>query len=150
MPRYRAYLLTLLLIVLVSVVRRVMQMMHAGVVMAGDGRHEGVIAQRGVRVVRMMMAEEPDRRRGGLMLSLLHALLYLALHLAQDRMMRRPSRQVERKHRRRPLEQSRRGQQGPSGGAGSAAGWQRKRQGASRLQDHLRYQLAGVLPPTLA
>lgn len=119
-----------------------MQMMYTRM-MPSDRRYQGMIAQRRMRMMRMMMTEESDRRGSSLMLSL-HALLDLALHLTQYRMMRRPSCQVEWEHRRRSLEQPGRGQQGSSGGAGAAAGRQRKGQTASRLQDHLRYQLAGV------
>lgn len=114
-----------------------------GRMMPSDRWYQGMIAQCRMRMMWVMMTEKSDRCGSGLMLSL-HALLDLTLHLTQNRMMRRPSCQVERKHRRRPLKQSGRGQQGSSGGAGTAAGRQRKRQTASRLQDHLRYQLAGV------
>lgn len=119
-----------------------MQMMYTRM-MPSDRRYQRMIAQRRMWMMRMMMTEKSDRRGSGLMLSL-HSLLDLALHLTQNRMMRRPSCQVEWEHRCRPLEQPGRGQQRSSGGAGAAARWQRKGQTASRFQDHLRYQLAGV------
>lgn len=133
--------LTFLLVLFLSVISSMMQMMYSGM-MPGDRRYQRMIAQRRMRMMRVMMAEESDRRGSSLMLGL-HALLYLALHLSQNRMMRRPSCQMEREHRRRSLKQPGRGQQGSTRSAGAAAGRQRKGQTASRLQDHLRYQLAG-------
>lgn len=133
--------LTFLLVLFLSVISSMMQMMYSGM-MSGDRRHQRMIAQRRMRMMRVMMTEESDGRGSGLMLGL-HALLYLALHLSQNRMMRRPSCQMKREHRRRSLEQPGRGQQGSTGSAGAVTRRQRKGQTASRLQDHLRYQLAG-------
>jgi len=136
------FLLTLLFVLFLSMISSMMQMMYSRM-MPSDRRYQRMIAQCRMRMMRVMMTEESDRCGSGLMLGL-HALLDLALHLTQNRMMRWPSCQVERKHRRRPLKQPGRGQQGSSGGARAAAGRQRKGQTASRLQNHLRYQLADV------
>lgn len=134
--------LTLLFVIFFPVISIMMHVMHSWM-MSGDRRYQRMIAQRWMRMMRMMMTEESDRRGSGLMLSL-HTLLDLTLHLSQNRMMRRPSCQMERKHRCRSLKQPGRGQQGSTGGAGAAARRQRKGQTTSRLQDHFRYQFAGV------
>lgn len=71
--------LTFLLVLFLSVISSMMQMMYSGMV-PGDRRYQRMIAQRRMRMMRVVMAEESDRG-SGLMLGL-HALLYLALYLS--------------------------------------------------------------------
>lgn len=100
---YTRYQLTLFLVILFTMISSVMQMMYAGM-MSSNRRYQSMIAQRRMRMMRVMMTEESDCCGSGLMLRL-HTLLDLALHLPENRMMRRPSCQMERKHGRRPLKQ---------------------------------------------
>lgn len=116
----------------------VMKMM-GGRMVASYRRHQGVVPQCRMRMMRMMMTEEPDSGSRRLMLGL-HRLLYLALYLAEDRMMGWPSCQVERKHGCRPLEQPGRCQQGTTGTGGTATRRQWEGQTTSWLQDHVWYQ----------
>lgn len=109
-------------------------------------RHQGVVPQCRMRMMRMMMTEEPDSGGGCLVLGL-HRLLYLALNLPEDRMMRWPSCQVKRKHRCRPLEQSGRSQEGTTGTSGAATRRQWEGQTASWFQDHVWDQLDDWLSP---
>ncbi|KOX71523.1 hypothetical protein WN51_02392 [Melipona quadrifasciata] len=129
--------LTFLLVILVGVIGAVMKMM-GGRMVASYRRHQGVVPQCRMRMMRMMMTEEPDSGGGCLVLSL-HRLLYLALNLSEDRMMRWPSCQVKRKHRCRPLEQSGRSQKGTTGTSGAATRRQWEGQTTSWFQDHDHY-----------
>lgn len=89
-------------------------------------------------MMRVMMTEEPRSSRGDLML--LHRLLDLALNLSENRMMRRPSCQMERKHRCRPLEEPSRAKERTAGGRGTSTRRRRKGQPTSWFQDHVRNQ----------
>lgn len=129
---------TFLLVILVGMIGTVMKMM-GGRMVASYRRHQGVVPQCRMRMMRMMMTEEPDSGSRRLMLGL-HRLLYLALYLAEDRMMGWPSCQVERKHGCRPLEQPGRCQQGTTGTGGTATRRQWEGQTTSWLQDHVWYQ----------
>lgn len=145
MQRGKKRPLTFLLVILVCVIGAVMKMM-GGRMVASYRRHQGVVPQCRMRVMRMMMTEEPDSGGGCLVLSL-HRLLYLALNLSEDRMMRWPSCQVKRKHRCRPLEQSGRSQKGTTGTSGAATRRQWEGQTTSWFQDHVWDQLDDWLPP---
>lgn len=70
---------TFLLVLFLSMISSMMQMMYTRM-MPSDRRYQGMIAQRRMWMMRMMMTEKSDRRGSGLMLSL-HSLLDLALHL---------------------------------------------------------------------
>ena len=137
--------LTFLLVILVGVIGAVMKMM-GGRMVASYRRHQGVVPQCRMRVMRMMMTEEPDSGGGCLVLSL-HRLLYLALNLPEDRMMRWPSCQMKRKHRCRPLEQSGWSEKGTTGTSGAATRRQWEGQTTSWFQDHVWDQLDDWLPP---
>lgn len=130
--------LTFLFVILLAVISSMMQMMRSRM-MTADRRYQRMIAQCRMRMV-LMMIEKPCCRGGRLMLGL-HTLLYLALHLAQNRMMRWPACQMQREYR-CTLEDPGGCQQGSTGGTGPAA--RRQREGQTTFQDHIWYQSAAV------